>query len=119
MINGIRYLLKTGCQWVLLPEDFGCDKTVNAYFNTWREDVAFKGLDAPDYATAIDCLAEMGALPDDFALHFRNVAGFRNVLVHGYLDVDLDVIAQLLGRQLDDFETFAHHIERWLTELVE
>ena len=77
------------------------------------------GLDAPDYATAIDCLAEMGALPDDFALHFRNVAGFRNVLVHGYLDVDLDVIAQLLGRQLDDFETFAHHIERWLAELVE
>ena len=77
------------------------------------------GLDAPDYATAIDRLAEMNVLPDDFAAHFRAVAGFRNVLVHGYLDVDLDLIGQLLVRQLDDFETFARHVERWLARLVE
>ena len=57
---------------------------------------------------AIDRLAE---IPDDFALHFRNMAGFRNVLVHSYLDIDLDVIVQVLGQQLDDFETFARHIE--------
>ena len=42
VINGILYLLKTGCQWALLPRDFGCDKTVNAYFNTWRKDGTFK-----------------------------------------------------------------------------
>ncbi len=77
------------------------------------------GLDAPDYATAIDRLAEMNVLPDDFAAHFRAVAGFRNVLVHGYLDVDLDLIGQLLVRQLDDFETFARHVERWLARLVD
>ena len=77
------------------------------------------GLDAPDYTTAIDRLAEMGVLPDDFALHFRNMAGFRNVLVHSYLDIDLDVIAQVLGQQLDDFETFARHIELWLVETTE
>ena len=50
------------------------------------------GLDAPDYATAIDRLAELGVLPADFTAVFRNVAGFRNVLAHGYLDVDLEVI---------------------------
>lgn len=72
------------------------------------------GLDAPDYATAIDRLAEIEVLPEDFAAHFRAVAGFRNVLVHGYLDVDLDLIGQILARQLDDFETFALHVERSL-----
>ncbi len=77
------------------------------------------GLDAPDYATAIDRLAETEVLPGDFAEHFRNVAGFRNVLVHGYLDVDLDLIAQFLDRQLVDFETFSRHVERWLSKLSE
>lgn len=72
------------------------------------------GHDAPDYATAIDRLAEMDVLPNDFAAHFRAIAGFRNVLVHGYLDVDLDRIGRFLVRQLDDFETFAHHVEQWL-----
>ena len=42
VINGLLYLLKTGCQWALLPKDFGCDKTVNASFNTWRTDGTFK-----------------------------------------------------------------------------
>ena len=42
VINGILYLLKTGCQWALLPKDFGCYKTVNAYFNTWCKEGTFK-----------------------------------------------------------------------------
>lgn len=74
------------------------------------------GLDAPDYATAIDRLVELGALPVDFASVFRNVAGFRNVLVHGYLEVDLDVIAHVLGERLIEFETFARHVEVWLED---
>ena len=77
------------------------------------------GLDAPDYATAIDRLAETGVLPRDFAKQFRNVAGFRNVLVHGYLEVDLDLIAQFLDRQLVDFETFSDHVDGWLSRQPE
>ncbi len=77
------------------------------------------GLDAPDYATAIDRLVETGVLPADFASRFRNVAGFRNVLVHGYLDIDLDVIRRILGEQLNEFETFDRHVERWLAGLPE
>ena len=42
VINGLLSLLKTGCQWALLPKDFGCYKTVNAYFNAWRKDGTFK-----------------------------------------------------------------------------
>src|SRR5688572_14573542 len=46
------------------------------------------GRDVPDYTAAIDRLADLGVLPSDFAASFRGMAGFRNVLVHGYLDVE-------------------------------
>lgn len=36
VINGILYLLKTGCQWRMLPRDFGKWSTVYAYFKRWR-----------------------------------------------------------------------------------
>ena len=75
---------------------------------------AAAGRDAPDYATAIDRLAEIDALPEEFARRFRSVAGFRNVLVHGYLEVDLDVVARLLGERLTDFDLFVDHLERFL-----
>jgi len=35
VINGILYVTKTGCQWPMLPVDFGPWKTVYGYFNTW------------------------------------------------------------------------------------
>ena len=74
------------------------------------------GLDPTTYGSAIDCLVEANVLPAPFGERFRAIAGFRNVLVHGYLDVDLDLIARLLGESLDDFEEFARHVERWLGE---
>ena len=76
------------------------------------------GLDPTTYGSSIDCLVEANVLPAPFGERFRGVAGFRNVLVHGYLDVDLDLIAQLLAESLDDFEEFAGHVERSLDEVV-
>ena len=72
------------------------------------------GLDPDSYGSAIDCLVEAGVLPQSFGKRFRGVAGFRNVLVHGYLDVDLDLVARMLTERLDDFEAFAGHVEGWL-----
>lgn len=74
------------------------------------------GRDVPDYAAAIDTLAELGIIPVNFASTFRGVAGFRNVLVHGYLDVDLTVVSRLLNEGLGDFTEFADHVERFLAE---
>jgi len=68
---------------------------------------ASAGRDVPDYATAIDQLADLGVLPGEFVKRFRAVAGFRNVIVHGYLDVDLEIVHRLLNERLDDFAEFA------------
>jgi uncharacterized protein YutE (UPF0331/DUF86 family) len=78
---------------------------------------AGRGRDVPDYASAIDELARLGVLDREFASEFRSVAGFRNVLVHGYLDVDLDVLRTLVNRRLGDFEAFAAQIEAYLGSL--
>jgi len=72
------------------------------------------GRDAPDYASAIDGLAVLGVLPRDFAQRLRAIAGFRNVLVHGYLELDVTRLHRVLSEQLDDFVEFADHVERYL-----
>jgi uncharacterized protein YutE (UPF0331/DUF86 family) len=76
--------------------------------------VASCGLDAPDYATAIDKLAEIGVLPTDFARGLRALAGFRNLLVHGYLQVDLAIVERVLNEKLLDLEQFGAHVEAYL-----
>ena len=72
------------------------------------------GRDIPDYASAIRELGSLGVLPLEFASELSSVAGFRNVLVHGYLEVDLPILCQLLSERLADFEAFASHVERFL-----
>lgn len=44
VLNGIFYLLKTGCQWRMLPKDFPKWKTVNDYFAKWRKDGTWQRL---------------------------------------------------------------------------
>ena len=53
-------------------------------------------------------------MPPEFADKFRGVAGFRNVLVHGYRGVKLERVHELLHSGLDDFAEFAKHVERFL-----
>jgi putative transposase len=37
VVNAVRYVVKTGCQWRQLPSDFGCWQTVYGYFNRWSQ----------------------------------------------------------------------------------
>jgi putative transposase len=38
VLNAIFYVVKTGCQWAMLPHDFPAKGTVYHYFNTWRKE---------------------------------------------------------------------------------
>jgi uncharacterized protein YutE (UPF0331/DUF86 family) len=69
-----------------------------------------------DYASAIDALVPLGILDPAFAARFRAVAGFRNLLVHGYLDVDLARLHLLLNERLEDFAQFATRIRGSLND---
>ena len=75
---------------------------------------AASGLDAPDYATAIDRIAELAVVTPEFAARLRPLAGFRNVLVHGYLQVDPGVIERVMHEKLDELEEFARRVEAYV-----
>jgi putative transposase len=38
VIDGIFYLVRTGCQWRMLPKDFPPWQTVYGYFRIWKKD---------------------------------------------------------------------------------
>ena len=72
------------------------------------------GRDVTDYASAVDALVDLGVLDRSFAASFRSVAGFRNILVHGYLEIDLEILHQVLNTRLSEFGAFANAIEEHL-----
>jgi uncharacterized protein YutE (UPF0331/DUF86 family) len=54
-----------------------------------------------------DLLRRRGYLSDALAATLRNMAGFRNILVHGYDTVDLAVVRDVLDNRLGDLLDFA------------
>ena len=55
-------------------------------------------------------LARQGLLPAELADRLGRMAGFRNVLVHGYQDVDLAIVRDILVNRLDDLLGFVRTI---------
>jgi len=42
LMSGILYVLRTGCQWNALPQEFGSGKTAHRYFQRWARAGVFK-----------------------------------------------------------------------------
>lgn len=66
-----------------------------------------------DYFTAILIIGDLGVIPEDFAKKLAPIAGFRNVLVHLYLDVDWNQMYRHL-QDLSDLYQFINYIQEWL-----
>jgi uncharacterized protein YutE (UPF0331/DUF86 family) len=73
------------------------------------------GLRKPErYQEAVDILAEAGVLSQGLVRRLAGVAGFLNILVHDYLDIDRRLVYQYLQDGLDDLEFFAQEVVRFL-----
>lgn len=46
IVNAILYVLRTGCQWHLLPHDFPPYKTVFDYYRQWRRQGIWEQINA-------------------------------------------------------------------------
>ena len=62
VVDGVMYILSTGCQWAALPKDLPPRSTVNDYLRRWDEDGT---LDRIHQALYVQCreLAEREASP--------------------------------------------------------
>ena len=63
-----------------------------------------------------DLLVRAGWLTEQEAVPLGNMVGFRNILVHGYGDVDLAVVQDVLENHLDDLLLFASIVSARLPE---
>ena len=56
---------------------------------------------------AFTLLQTAGILLPDLATRMQKMVGFRNVAVHEYTRLNLDVVRAIITKQLDDFRTFS------------
>lgn len=61
----------------------------------------------------IIALGEAKILDKDFAEEFSKIAGFRNILVHMYLDIDYGEVADKVNNKLGDFEKFSQQVAKF------
>ncbi|MFB6209197.1 MAG: DUF86 domain-containing protein [Candidatus Nanohaloarchaea archaeon] len=66
-----------------------------------------------EYREMIKKLGETEILPEDFAERFQNAAGFRNVLVHQYTEIQVERLHEYLTDNLEDFDTFTKNIAEY------
>lgn len=66
-----------------------------------------------DNADALALLGDHNVLDRDLALRMRQAAGFRNVLVHEYIEVDDRIVLRRLNDP-SDLDQFSSQIASWL-----
>jgi uncharacterized protein YutE (UPF0331/DUF86 family) len=59
---------------------------------------------------AFTLLQTAGILSADLAIRMQRMVGFRNVAVHEYTRLNLEVVQAIIAKQLDDFRAFSSTI---------
>jgi len=78
--------------------------------------ISQNGYRAPeDYADTFQVLADHGAFDSSFVKDLKEMAKFRNRLVHLYWEVDDEQVYEILQTRLDDFKTFLDNIAEFLS----
>lgn len=59
-----------------------------------------------------EILGQEGIIEKKLATAFAPAVGFRNILIHDYLKIDYEQVADKINNRLGDFEKFAQQIAR-------
>ena len=59
-----------------------------------------------------DLLERNQWLPEELTEKMRNMAGFRNIVVHGYENLDLTIVQDIVENRLGDLQEFSSCIRR-------
>ncbi len=81
--------------------------------------IAKKNLRRPTtYRETFEILAEKKIISDDLANMLSDLAGFRNVLVHIYWEIDLEEVYSVLQNDLETLEIFKKVVKEFLEDEV-
>ncbi len=67
-----------------------------------------------EYRDVAQALLQRGVLPEPEAALLRQMAGYRNRLVHYYHEISQEELYQIASEQLDDVAAVAAAIRQWL-----
>jgi uncharacterized protein YutE (UPF0331/DUF86 family) len=76
--------------------------------------VAQYGVSPQDHEDVLEQLFQQGILSEELRARLKGLGGFRNLLVHDYLRLDPDKVAEALDRAPRDLGDFAQAIRKWL-----
>ncbi|MFC1716347.1 DUF86 domain-containing protein [Candidatus Poribacteria bacterium] len=68
-----------------------------------------------DYTDVLSKLGKCNILPSEFAERIKGMAGFRNILVHRYVEVDLKRLYDILQNRLHDFVEYIGYIQSYFS----
>lgn len=74
------------------------------------------GIVPADYRSSFPALAEAGAIEPDLARRLAPSTGMRNVLVHAYLDLDVDRFVSSVPPARVQFGEYVEQVARWLLD---
>lgn len=72
--------------------------------------------DAKTYRQVFQILGQAGLIESVRLDEFLNLAGFRNVVVHAYDDVDPEIIFDILKNHLEAFRYFVERVKDFLKQ---
>ncbi|MCS7279267.1 MAG: DUF86 domain-containing protein [Thermodesulfobacteriaceae bacterium] len=76
--------------------------------------IAEMGWETPDYYKEVaNILQKHGVISKEYAEIFKKIIAFRNILVHEYLELDLELVYDRL-KNLEDIKRFANFVEEFL-----
>jgi uncharacterized protein YutE (UPF0331/DUF86 family) len=88
---------------ILLNLQRACESTIDAAMHLVR----IHRLGIPqETREAFDFLERAGLIDASLAVRLRKMVGFRNIAVHDYQRVNLDIVKAILVERLDDFLEF-------------
>lgn len=77
------------------------------------------GKSAQDYEDIVVQLGVAGVISTSTGERLKGLGGFRNILVHGYLRVDLDRVTAHLRDAPARFSAFSRDIRGWMAPAIE
>jgi len=99
-LPGIKYMLVTA---------------IEACVDVAQHLCASEGWGPPrDNGDALELLGRHGVLDSGLARQMRRAAGFRNVLVHEYIEVDDEIVLSRL-KDLSDLDSFVAAVAEWVS----
>ena len=110
-------------QFLRDPDQYGSGErflhlAIEAVFDIGNHCLAGLGLRPPDhYGDIPPALAQAGVIRRETAGNLSSLAGFRNVLVHDYLNLDHERVHVFLNSRLDSIRSFAEDIEEFLRRI--